>query len=140
MNNCIERMQDNLCTLRRSLGWSAADLAKRLGLTRQYIAQWENKSAKMKLLHYLAISKVVEDEINKEIDFTGNDKMLCMTQILMDFIIKDDEWFDSEEEKNNVETLISIYSEAVFARKKSRSEVHNEFWNAMEKIGCGNFI
>lgn len=140
MNNCIERMQDNLCTLRRSLGWSAADLAERLGLSRQYIAQWENKSHKMKLLHYLAISKVVEDEIKEEIDFTDNDKELCITQILMDFVIKDDGWFDSEEEKNNVETLISIYSEAVFARKKSRAEVHNEFWNAMEKIGCGNFI
>lgn len=140
MNNRIERMQDNLCTLRRSLGWSAADLAERLGLSRQYIAQWENKSNKMKLLHYLAISKVVEDEIKEEIDFTDNDKELCITQILMDFVIKDDGWFDSEEEKNNVETLISIYSEAVFARKKSRAEVHNEFWNAMEKIGCGNFI
>ena len=140
MNNYIERMQDNLCTLRRSLGWSAAELAKRIGLSRQTIAMWENGTQKMKKIHYLAICKVVEDEIKEKIDFTGNDKELCITQILLDFVIKDDTWFDSEEEMNNVKTLIGIYSEAVFAKVKTRDEVHKEFWIAMDKIGCGNFI
>lgn len=140
MDNYIERMQDNLCTLRRSLGWSAADLAKRIGLSRQMITYWERGAQKMKTIHYLAICKVVEDEIKEKIDFTGNDKELCITQILLDFVIKDDAWFDSEEEMNNVKTLIGIYSEAVFAKVKTRDEVHKEFWIAMDKIGCGNFI
>ena len=141
MDKCVERMQNYLGTLRRSLGWTEAELGERLGTTRQVISALENKHRDMRKIHYLAICKVVEDEIRDGIEWSGDEHELYLTQILLECFIKDDEgWFDSEEERNAVEVLINTYSEAVFTEKKTRDEVHEEFKQAMKDIGCGNLI
>lgn len=141
MNDCIERMQDNLSTLRKSLGWSGADLGERLGISRQAISFYETGNYRMKMMHYLVICKLVEDEIREKIEWSGDEHELYMTQILMDCFIKDDEgWFDSDEDRNNVKTLIGYYSEAVFAKVRTRDEVHKEFKRTIENLGYGNLI
>ena len=144
MDKCVERMQNYLGTLRRSLGWTEAELGERLGTTRQVISALENKHRGMRKIHYLAICKVVEDEIRDEIEWSGDEHELYLTQILLECFIKDDEgWFDSEEEYNNVKNLIDMFdmhSAALFTEKKTRDEVHKEFKQAMKDIGCGNLI
>ena len=63
------RLQSNLLLIRRSLGWSAADLGERVGVTRQTINNLESKSSgnyKMTKPLYLAIRSVLKEEIEKD--------------------------------------------------------------------------
>lgn len=141
MDKCFERMQNYLGTLRRSLGWTEAELGERIGLSRQMISMLENKRCVMRKMQYLAICKVVEDEIRDKIEWSGDEHELYLTQIILECFIKDDDgWFDSEEDCNNTKKLIAIYSDAVFSMRKSRDEVHKEFKQAMINIDCGYLI
>ena len=141
MDKCVERMQNYLGTLRRSLGWTAAELGERLGLSRQMISTLENKLHNMTKVQYLAVCKVVEDEIRDKIEWSGDEHELYLTQILLECFIKADEgWFDSEDDYNRIRRLIDIYSEAVFAMAKTRDEVHEEFKQAMKDAGCDYLI
>lgn len=63
------RLQSNLLLIRRSLGWSAADLGERVGVTRQTINNLESKSSgnyRMTKPLYLAIRSVLKEEIEKD--------------------------------------------------------------------------
>jgi transcriptional regulator with XRE-family HTH domain len=141
MSNCIERMQEHLSILRKSLGWSGADLGKHLDVTRQMISSLETKANHMTKIQYLAICKVVEDEIRDKIEWSGNDHELYLTQVILEYFIKSDEYlFDSEEDERKVKTLVDIYSEAAFTFAKikaiNRDEVHKEFQQALNNIWC----
>ena len=141
MKDCMKRMQDNLRTLRKSMGWSSTELGERVGLSRQFISMLENHRYTMTKTQYLAICKVVEDEIHDEIEWTSDEHELYLTQILLECFIKDDEgWFDSEEDQNKTKRLIEIYSEAAFNKRKSRDDVHKEFKQAMKDIGIDYLI
>lgn len=67
-----ERMQQQLQLLRTCAGWTAKDLADQLEVSRQTISAWENydfknkKGVKLSKIQYLAIKKLLEDEIDKD--------------------------------------------------------------------------
>lgn len=141
MDKCVERMQNYLGALRKSLGWTAAEVGEKLGVSRQMISTLENHFHKMTKMQYLAVCKIVEDEIRDKIEWSGDEHELYLTQILLECFIKDDEgWFDSEYDYNRTKTLIDIYSEAVFAKTKTRDEVHKEFEQAMASFGLDYLI
>ena len=67
MNNInyeIGIMQENLCDLRRIAGWTAENLADRLGITKQTISNLENQKIKMTTIQYIAIRSIFECEIS----------------------------------------------------------------------------
>lgn len=63
MKTEIQIMQDNLCELRKISGWTAENLAKKLGVTKQTIGNLENQKVKLSRVQYIAIRSVFECEV-----------------------------------------------------------------------------
>lgn len=63
MKTEIQIMQDNLCELRKISGWTAENLAKKLGVTKQTISNLENQKVKLSRVQYIAIRSVFECEV-----------------------------------------------------------------------------
>ena len=61
----LPRLQKNLALIRSCTGWTAAVLAEKLGVKRQTISTIEQGEEKYKMtkMQYLAIRKVLDDEI-----------------------------------------------------------------------------
>lgn len=59
------RLQDSLSALRKAAGWSAEDLAKELGVTRQTIVNLEKKQTRITKIQYWALIKVFEEQAGK---------------------------------------------------------------------------
>ena len=61
----LPRLQKNLALIRSCAGWTAAVLAEKLGVKRQTISTIEQGEEKYKMtkMQYLAIRKVLDDEI-----------------------------------------------------------------------------
>lgn len=77
----IIRLQENLTVLRKVAGWSAEDLAKMIGVTRQTIVNLEKMdNYQMTKIQYIAIRAVLEAEAlaNK------NDTLRKLIEILVD--------------------------------------------------------
>ena len=58
MKTEIQIMQDNLCELRKISGWTAENLAKKLGVTKQTISNLENQKVKLSRVQYIAIQQI----------------------------------------------------------------------------------
>lgn len=59
----IEVMQRYLPSLRKIAGWTAEELGKRLGVTKQTISNLENKKVNMTKMQYIALRVIFENEI-----------------------------------------------------------------------------
>lgn len=66
--NIVSRMQDNLYTIRQLAGWSAEELAERLDVTKQTVYNLERGKPKMSWVQYLALTKLIEIEIEAQPD------------------------------------------------------------------------
>lgn len=64
-NRQVERLQENLQSIRRIAGWSAEDLGEKIGVTKQTIRNIENRKTKMTLTQYIAIRAVLECEVDE---------------------------------------------------------------------------
>lgn len=58
----ITIMQNHLKELRKLAGWTAEELGKKLGISKQAISALENGSTKLNQLHYLALIHLFETE------------------------------------------------------------------------------
>ena len=65
----IERLQENLVTLRTVAGWNAEEFANSVGVSRQYYSELENNSRKLTQSLYLAMLYIFNEEgkNNKEL-------------------------------------------------------------------------
>ena len=76
----IEKLRRDLPTIRNLAGWSAARLADLLGVTRATIVTIENTEYKMSVIQYLAIRKLLDEEIKD----SSNQKLAAAIDILVD--------------------------------------------------------
>ena len=76
LNNEVQIMQENLCDLRKIAGWTAENLATKLGTTKQTISNIENQRVKMSRIQYIAIRAVFECEISISRDNTTLRKVM----------------------------------------------------------------
>ncbi len=76
----IEKFRRDLSTIRNLAGWSAARLAELLGVTRATIVTIENTEYKMTVIQYLAIRKLLDEEIKD----SSNHKLGAAIEILID--------------------------------------------------------
>lgn len=56
----VQRLQENLPIIRIVAGYSSAEFASEIGVTRQSVNLWENGKTSMSGLHYLAIWKLID--------------------------------------------------------------------------------
>ena len=61
----IQRMQDNLLLIRRTVGWTAEEFGEQIGVTRQTINNIESGRNKLTKTQYIAMRSVLDVEIAK---------------------------------------------------------------------------
>ena len=125
METIIKRLQDNLSLIRLCAGWSSSELGKRLGVSRQMISNLENGRNKMTRMQYLAIRRVLDDEIKSS---SGTDD----TQMLKDVIsvLVDDSDRYTEEQKKKVISDANMIAPSI-ASKKTTRENASETWKVL---------
>ena len=64
----IQRLQQNLSSIRKIAGWTAEVLGDKIGVTKQTISNLENQKSPMNFTQYIAVRAVLDAEIenNKE--------------------------------------------------------------------------
>lgn len=118
-DKAIHRLQRELSVLRNIAGWSATELANRLCVSRQTIANIESgKGAPMTMIQYLAIRTLLEDEVREK-----NNSLLDR---VMKTLIDDD--VVSEEERESIRTTVSTVNSHIGNRSGTvvRSQKVNE--------------
>ncbi|MGH2232989.1 helix-turn-helix transcriptional regulator, partial [Enterococcus faecalis] len=89
----INRLQQNLSSIRKIAGWSAETLGNKIGVTKQTISNLENKKTPMTFTQYIAIRAVLDAEIETNKD---NEALPKVISILLDSVdsIDDNEYKD----------------------------------------------
>lgn len=82
----IKKLQTNLGTIRKIAGWTAQDLGKKIGVTKQTISNLENQKTEMTLTQYIAIRTVLDYEMEHS---KANEVLPQVVHILLD--VPDDE-------------------------------------------------
>ena len=124
-----ERLQKILKVLRCSLGWSASELGKRTGVTRQTINNMESGNEKFHLSKtlYLAIRYVIEKETRKNPEGTGLANGLLT--ILVDYPEKFDEDF-----RNKAYDIAKMYVPSIVLGDASPKMVYDAWFSAIYTI------
>ena len=79
----INRLQQNLSSIRKIAGWSAETLGNKIGVTKQTISNLENKKTPMTFTQYIAIRAVLDAEIETNKD---NEALPKVISILLDSV------------------------------------------------------
>lgn len=74
----IEVMQRYLPSLRKIAGWTAEELGKRLGVTKQTISNLENKKVNMTKMQYIALRVIFENEIRNVSNNVTLKRAMCI--------------------------------------------------------------
>ena len=77
----IQRMQDNLLLIRRTVGWTAEEFGEQIGVTRQTINNIESGRNKLTKTQYIAMRSVLDVEIAKHPEETE------MLKTLLDMLV-----------------------------------------------------
>ena len=101
----IQRLQENLSTLRKIGGWTTQDLGEKIGVTKQTISNLENKKSTMTKLQYIGLRSVLDREATFD---TANAKLLKEAMdILLDAELSSEEQGHYEEKMKLAAAAIS---------------------------------
>lgn len=116
----ISRLQKNLPLIRSCAGWTATALGEKLGVKRQTISTIEQGEEKYKMtkMQYLAIRKVLDDEIKASEDDT---KMLSIViEVLVD---EPDKYTDDE--RKEVISKAKLLAPSIVKNPEERGSASN---------------
>lgn len=97
------RLQQNLTTIRKVAGWTAAELGELIGVTKQTISNLENNKTPMTKTQYIAIRAILDYKISTEQE---NSALSQIVSILLDSEEQ------SEEEQRNIEAAAAYVARA----------------------------
>ena len=89
----IRRLQKNLKSIRKIIGWSTEDLGGRIGVTKQTISNIETEKTKMTLTQYIAIRAILDLECQE------NENMKEILPNILENVIDNENIDETDEEK-----------------------------------------
>lgn len=126
--NEIERLQEHLLLIRRTVGWTAEEFGERIGVTRQTINNLEAGRNKLNKTQYIAMRSVLDAEINQYLEETG------MLRLILDVFIDNPETY-SEEKKEKLLSKANMVAPSILAGSTSRKDVSREMVDVARGIG-----
>ena len=123
----IQRMQDNLLLIRRTIGWTAAEFGDQIGVTRQTINNIESGRNKLTKTQYIAMRSVIDAEIVKHPEETQ------MVETLLDMLIDHPENY-SKADYNELIEKANLMSPSILAGTATRETVSKEWMKAAGAI------
>ena len=103
----IKKLQVNLSSIRKIAGWTAQDLGKKIGVTKQTISNLENQKTEMTLTQYIAIRAVLDYEIENN---KSNEVLPQVVHILLDI---PDEKISSEDQTKINQAVATLAAASV---------------------------
>lgn len=123
----IQRMQDNLLLIRRTIGWTAAEFGDQIGVTRQTINNIESGRNKLTKTQYIAMRSVIDAEIVKHPEETQ------MVKTLLNMLIDHPENY-SKADYNELIEKANLMSPSILAGTATRETVSKEWMKAAGAI------
>lgn len=117
--NEIERLQDNLLLIRRTVGWTAEEFGERIGVTRQTINNLEAKRNKLNKTQYIAIRAILDAEMSQSPEDTE------MLRFLLDVFIDNPEKYDKKDRDALLEKA-NMLTPSILAGTTTRKTVSKE--------------
>jgi len=117
------RLQNHLSLIRSCAGWTAEAFGKRLGVSRQTISAFEREGNELTMMQYLAIRKVLDDELTKSSD---NKEMLSL---ILEVLVDHPENYKSEE-REEVLSKAKLMAPAIMKEPSERKTV-SMAWKAI---------
>lgn len=117
--NEIERLQDNLLLIRRTVGWTAEEFGERIGVTRQTINNLEAKRNKLNKTQYIAIRAILDAEMTQSPEDTE------MLRCLLDVFIDNPEKYDKKDRDALLEKA-NMLTPSILAGTTTRKAVSKE--------------
>ena len=126
----MKRLQDHLALIRACAGWSSTDLGNRLGVTRQMISNLEtSKTYTMTKMQYLAIRKVLDDEIR-----SSPEEETQMLRDILEILVDHPENY-SEEVRGKILENAKLLAPAAAAKDSDRRNI-SLAWGAVAGIAA----
>lgn len=115
----VSRLQQHLYLIRCCAGWTAAALAEKLGVKRQTISTIERGEEKYKMtrMQYLAIRKVLDDEIA-----SSSEDDTRMLKLVIDALVDHPDAYSSEE-RTKILSEAKLLAPAIVKSPSERSNV-----------------
>jgi DNA-binding XRE family transcriptional regulator len=123
----IQRMQEHLLLIRRSIGWSADFLGEQIGVTRQTINNIESGRSKLTKTQYLAMRSIFDAEMAQSPEDTE------MLRLLLTVLVDHPEKLTDQERQELIEKG-NLISPAVVTGSASRKKVSEEFLRTAASI------
>lgn len=124
----IQRMQDNLFLLRRTVGWTAEEFGDQIGVTRQTINNIESGRNKLTKTQYIAMRSVLDVEIAKHPEETE------MLRTLLDMLVDHPENYSKKDYDYLLEKA-NMMSPSILAGTSTRANVSTAWMKDAKKIG-----
>ena len=126
----VSRLQRNLALIRSCAGWTAAELADKLGVKRQTISTIEQGEEKYKMtrMQYLAIRRVIDEEIEASKDDTQ------MLYFVLDALVDHPENY-TDDERTEILLKADLLAPAIVKQPNKRKELSNVWKTIMAASG-----
>lgn len=126
----ISRLQRHLALIRSCAGWTAAVLAEKLGVKRQTISTIEQGETKYKMtrMQYLAIRKVLDDEIAAS---NGDAQMLYF---VIDALVDRPESYTADE-KTEILSKAQLLAPSILKKPSERKTASNAWKTILAASG-----
>lgn len=130
--NEIQRLQDVLPLIRRTVGWSAEEFGEKLGLTRQTINNLEIKKTDMSKVQYIAIRSILDDEMKKWKETSKDTNLL---ELILDMFVDQPEKY-KDEDREAVLYQANMMTPSILAKTATREEVSKAITGMPALIGA----
>lgn len=117
--NEIERLQDKLLLIRRTVGWTAEEFGDRIGVTRQTINNLEAKRNKLTKTQYIAIRAILDAEMVQSPEDTE------MLRCLLDVFVDNPDKYDKKDREELLEKA-NMLTPSILAGTTTRKAVSKE--------------
>lgn len=114
MDDKKKNMKKYLPLIRVCAGWSAKDLADKLGVTRSQVSNIENSDKDMTTMQYLAIRQVLDQEIRQ-----SDEKDIRMLEDVIKVLVDEPEKY-TVKQRNQVLADANLLAPSILAGKDDR--------------------
>lgn len=133
------RFQRHLPLFRSCAGWTAAELADKLDVTRQSVSAWENyngakKGVRLSRAYYLAIRQLLETEVVADVNDETGLKKKHILGTMLEVLVDNPEIYDSKD----VDAILleaNAMAPSIMRQPEQRKNV-SKVWPAL-LAGCG---
>lgn len=114
MDDKVKRLKEYLPLIRVCAGWSAADLASKLGVSRSQVSNIETSEKPMTMMQYLAIRQVLDQEIRQ-----SDEEEVRMLEDVIKVLVDEPEKY-TVKQRNQVLADANLLAPSILAEKEER--------------------